>query len=98
MFAQRWPPRLSDTGTAAPSGQAAERRERFWPLLSNNTAHHLRAFPPETLKMHYLAQAIVEIEQEKRHERSEAAGAIAAVTLIGLLMCAVVVAVYPIWS
>jgi len=48
--------------------------------------------------MHYVRKQLAEIEQEKRYERSEAAWAIAAVTLIGLLMCAVVVAVYPIWS
>ena len=35
---------------------------------------------------------------QKRRKRSEAAWAIAGVALIGFLMCAVVAALYPIWS
>ena len=53
---------------------------------------------PGIRKMHYVRKQLDEIEQQKGHQRSEAAWAIAAVTLIGLLMCAVIIAVYPIWS
>jgi len=47
--------------------------------------------------MHYIRKHIAQHTQDKRYDRSDTAWAAAAVTLLGLLTCAVLAACYPIW-
>jgi len=47
--------------------------------------------------MHSILVGSAKLGQQRRQERNEAAWAIAAITLVSLLLCAIVAACYPMW-